>query len=94
MSKICCEHMGDILTNYKIVSYRESIRLFSLDLLVGMQKEIWFCPWCGTKMPDNLDTAWQRTLREEYALQDPIFDDKDKVPQEFRTDEWWKKRGL
>jgi hypothetical protein len=33
-------------------------------------------------------------LREEYGIKDPIFDDKDKVPPEFETDEWWKKRGL
>lgn len=34
---------------------------------------------------------------EEWAnngLQYPLGEDKNKIPKEFRTDEWWKKRGL
>ncbi len=51
-----------------------------------------FC--CDNKLPRNLDNEWSKILREEYGITDPNFDDKDKVPEEFYTDEWWKKRGL
>ena len=94
MTEFCCHYLEYVLKDHKVASYDPVTRVYSIDLLTGFHKELWYCPWCGTKMPENLDTIWQRTLREEYGLKDPIFDDADKVPPEFKTDEWWKKRGL
>jgi hypothetical protein len=59
-----------------------------------MLTDIFCCPWCGTKLPTELADEWYDTLEKEYGIEDPIVDDRDKVPQEFWTDEWWKKRGL
>ncbi len=53
------------------------------------------CPWCGKKLPSNLTDKWFEILEKEYNLDDP--DGKEQahlVPNEFKTDEWWKKRGL
>ncbi len=90
----CCDHMKYVLEKYKIIEFDIVTRCFSVDLLVGMRKELWFCPWCGTKFPKDLDNEWMKVLREEYGIKDPIFDDADKVPPEFKSDEWWRKRGL
>ena len=90
----CCDHMKYVLEEYKIIEFDMVARCFSVDLLVGMRKKLWFCPWCGTKFSKDLGNEWMKVLREEYNIKDPIFDDADKVPPEFRTDEWWKKRGL
>jgi hypothetical protein len=46
------------------------------------------------KLPTSLRDIWFEILEKEYGLERPISKDKDSVPQEFLTDEWWKKRGL
>jgi hypothetical protein len=55
-----------------------------------------FCPWCGHKLPSRLRAELMDILIEEYKLDVPIFEVKSspEVPGEFKTDEWWKKRGL
>ncbi|HLC06641.1 MAG TPA: hypothetical protein VJJ26_00505 [Candidatus Babeliales bacterium] len=53
------------------------------------------CPWCGKGLPQSLRDEWFDILEKEYQLDDPW--DKNQallVPEEFKTDEWWKKRGL
>lgn len=57
-------------------------------------RKICYCPWCGHKFHEMPDEAWSTILREEYGITDPIVHDRDKVPPEFWTDEWWRKRGL
>ena len=37
---------------------------------------------------------WCAILEKEYGITDPRGKEADKVPAEFFTDEWWKKRGL
>ncbi|WP_341759046.1 DUF6980 family protein [Candidatus Tisiphia endosymbiont of Ptychoptera albimana] len=60
----------------------------------NMLTEIMFCPWCGTQLPASLADTWYDTLEKEYNITDPTHHDRKKVPPEFKTDEWWKKRGL
>jgi len=59
-----------------------------------MLTDILWCPWCGTKLRKELSDQWYDILEKEYGICDPIVDDRKKVPAEFWTDEWWKKRGL
>jgi hypothetical protein len=37
---------------------------------------------------------WCKILESEYGITDPRGKESDKVPAEFKTDAWWKKRGL
>jgi hypothetical protein len=54
-----------------------------------------YCPWCGNKLPGYLRNEWFETLAKEYNLDDPDSKEQAKlIPEEFHTDEWWKKRGL
>jgi hypothetical protein len=53
-----------------------------------------FCPWYGTKLSKNLSDEWFDILEYEYDIEDTTGQDKDKIPEEFKTDERWKKRGL
>lgn len=53
--------------------------------------DIVFCPWCGTKFTTSLRDDFFKILFDELNL-DGIDDPK--LPLEFRTDAWWKKRGL
>jgi hypothetical protein len=52
-----------------------------------------FCPWCGSKLPDGLRAKWGETL-ESLEIFDPYGDDREKVPNEFWTEQWWIERGL
>lgn len=53
-----------------------------------------YCPFCGTKMPkhfyasDIYDNALEEAVGKECC---DITDDE--IPEEFKTDEWWIKRG-
>ncbi|SDE07936.1 DUF6980 family protein [Kordiimonas lacus] len=47
------------------------------------------CPWSGKAFPSSLRDKWFELL-EEMNLEAG----EDEIPEEFLTDEWWKKRGL
>src|SRR5258708_2800309 len=53
-----------------------------------------YCMFCGKKLPKSVSDEWFEILEKEYGLERPLTGDKKKVPKEFVTDEWWKKRGL
>jgi hypothetical protein len=52
-----------------------------------------YCMFCGKKLPLSVRSEWHNILETEYGLESPDEEDK-KVPKEFWSDEWWKKRGL
>jgi len=95
----CCFDMDSMLENqddlYNI-KYNSKIREYYLESLPGPYiMTIQFCPWCGLKLPRGLRDDWFDILEQEYSLDDPGWPEQlAKVPAEFLTDEWWKKRGL
>jgi len=52
------------------------------------------------KLPKTLGDEWEEILKNEYGMTiKDLFNkngrwDELKVPEELRTDEWWKKRNL
>lgn len=53
-----------------------------------------YCPWCGIELPKSLWDRWYEEI-EKLGFELPLEpDDYDKIPKEYMTDEWWKKRGL
>jgi hypothetical protein len=50
-----------------------------------------YCPWCGSKLPSSLNNKMIDVLKNEYSIEK--YEDL-RLPSEFKTDEWWKKRGL
>lgn len=93
----CCEIMKGHGLSGKEIDYDISIRRYALILIndeYGTHHIISFCPWCGSKLPKPVGEIRAKILKEEYNIEDPYFDDADRVPEEFKTDAWWKKRGL
>lgn len=96
-TSICCNTLNKALSN-KIAPLYYSDRLreyFLHNFFDPTGGVLAVCPWCGKKLPTS--------LREEYhdatqALNLPYeidaFFDPEKLPKEFQTNEWWKKRGL
>jgi len=82
--------------NVSPCSYSSKFREYYLDVIKGFGSEkINFCPYCGARLPEGLSDMWFDILEKEYGLDDPSWpEQKKKIPAEFKTDEWWKKRGL
>lgn len=53
------------------------------------------CPYCNTELPKSLLSEWRRITEGELGVYDMPYEARlDKIPEEFRTEEWWVKRGL
>lgn len=95
----CCLDMDLMLQNNDSlynVKYDPAVREYYLKSLEGPYiRTIEFCPWCGAQLMKNLSDTWYDVLEKEYGLDDPSWPEQEKkIPAEFKTDEWWKKRGL
>ena len=102
MNNFCCNKMyyyilQESKKNDPSIEYDSCMRSYSLRIInsnYGTHDYIKYCPWCGTKLPKILGDEWENMLKENYNISDPYFDENSKIPEEFKTDEWWKKLGL
>lgn len=97
MTQHCCESMTLLLEDPKMpLEYYPIAREYGIPLYYSpaMQRLI-YCPWCGEKLPKSLRDKFFEILEKEYNVE-PEFDVKEdpNVPEEFKSDAWWKKRGL
>lgn len=79
------------------VRYSPKVREYSLLLSNkrGTSQGFDYCLWCGAELPNSLRQEYFNILRTEYLIEDPLDPrEKHKIPQEFESDEWWKKRDL
>jgi hypothetical protein len=54
-----------------------------------------YCPYCGAKIPSSLCANDEYFDALEEAVGKEFCDIKEEeIPEEFKSDEWWKKRGL
>ena len=103
----CCNELKisvtyeDMRRKTGLILYRHVWRDFSMQSGDITNKEdayaIYYCPFCGTRFPRSLWDDWYSILDEEYHLtwgDEPLEEFLPKLPPEFRSDEWWKKRGL
>ena len=90
----CCKGMIDDLFD-EVCEFDITYRRFYIHL-ISKYEDYWqtltYCPYCGAKLP-NLSDEY------EYALEEALGKDycdikSDEIPNEFKTDEWWKKRHL
>jgi len=105
INNFCCLSMLDALEqpDDSPLVYSADIRSYNISAPTALMKknEVWlgynvrFCPFCGINLPANLVDERFEILKKEFGITDP-YDKKQKklVPKEFKTDEWWKKRGL
>ena len=47
-----------------------------------------FCPWCGKKLPNSKRDLWFEKLKA-LGYDNPV---KQKIPIEFTTDDWYRRR--
>ena len=79
--------------------YEEDARAYNLLAMKRpndcMGTLINYCPFCGKKLPKWLDPEdWILKEYGEDYLRYTSDPKRKEPPAEFKTDEWWKKRGL
>jgi hypothetical protein len=96
--KHCCENLEKFVSEGEISLFFSSReRFYGINYKPrtgGGIQLIEYCPWCGTKLPKNLIDEYAELVFDELGL-DPLDTNYNKkMPKEFKTDEWWKNRGL
>jgi hypothetical protein len=62
-----------------------------------IKQGILYCPWCDSKLPVSLRDQYFEILEKEHGIDAWDINDigtNTQIPSEFKSDEWWKKRGL
>lgn len=93
----CCELIAKFSKDKSIgINYSYIYREYRLDFLFSSaQQGIYFCPFCGTKLPYNLVDKYSEILEKEFKIDNPYDENqKKRIPDEFESDTWWKKRGF
>lgn len=89
--------MEDFLNDARIpVQYYPISREYGIPLKGSSAIQLLsYCPWCGKKLPKSLRDEYFDILEKEYGLDNYDIDDHpERIPEEFKSDEWWKKRSL
>ncbi len=92
----CCKRLDEFINREDYpIDYDKILREYFIRLGNGIIQCMEYCPWCGQKFPKDLRDEWFDTLRDmgfdeprEACEEDPNF------PEAFKSDAWWKKRGL
>lgn len=91
----CLRFERELLDNGSLLLYSSKYREYGIKIPESPAFiEIDYCLFCGKSFPGSLGDEWLNILEYDYKLEWPDSKDKDQVPKEFLTDEWWKKRGL
>jgi len=106
-SDFCCNEIYNILLGENdgncelCFGYDPVFREYFIDVRVeygGAVHLIKHCPWCGKKFPKGLLNEFVEELKKELNIKDDVdlgeLKQRADIPQEFKSDEWWKKRKL
>lgn len=93
----CCSRMDTFLEEPNTsIFYSDAAR----DYYIAPKKNaigqpLIYCPWCAQKLPESLRYKYYNILESEYGIVIRLGMEKSKgFPKEFKSDEWWKNRGL
>ena len=95
MKKFCCKKIEDAIDKYKAIELEEEMRGYFVPTTPGgVILALSFCPFCGQNLGKRLNSEFYNILYKEYGIEYPETIEADKVPEEFKSDKWWRKRGL
>ena len=97
----CCKLMTEMIADGRFpVEYGPMFREYAISAVKEGERHIvhqqmFWCPWCGKKLPESLREKWFDAI-EEMGLDDiDILSDIDgdpRVPEDMKSDAWWRKR--
>ncbi len=87
-SEHCCNLMTEFISDTRVpISYSPKFREYYIPLGGSHAIQcIIFCPWCGARLPKDLRDEYFDIIEKEYEAKN--------LPEEFKCNIWWKKRGL
>jgi hypothetical protein len=87
-SEHCCNLMTKFIDDTRIpINYSRKFREYYVPLGCSYAIQcITFCSWCGARLPKDLRDEYFDIIEKEYEAKN--------LPEEFKYDIWWKKRGL
>ena len=89
----CCISMDFQIKDINgIMMYRSYRRQYAVTVGISILQDISHCPWCGVKLPIDLSDIFFEEI-DKLGIEIEVFDIK-AVPDEFQSEEWWRKRGL
>ena len=97
MNEFCCKNIEEYCTNPKDpLQYDKLLREYYFNLSSFNILTLKYCAWCGNELPSSLRDEIFDILEKEYNIETDISEIRvrEDLPKEFKTDEWWKKRGL
>lgn len=56
--------------------------------------QIRYCPHCGTKFPNDLRDEWFEIVKKKFGIKNILDERIKQLPEEYTTEEWWRKREL
>ncbi len=92
--KSCCLQIKKAVEDKRIrLRYTARFRRFCLTFCYkSCVIPFYYCLWCGKKLPSLLKEEFYAVLNNEYGMDG--YDYESELPEEMKSDEWWKKRGL
>jgi len=95
-NEYCCDLLSyELRKQVKIIEYNQKIREYAFIIPHSVSYMLLdYCVFCGHKLPHSLRHIWCDILRSEYKIQSIFGRDRDKIPTDFLTDEWWRQRNL
>ncbi len=104
--KHCCLKMEGVLEeNNSPLWYKSYVREYYLPYpplrkqlpanAVFTVETLYYCPWCGSKLPPGLTDEWHEIVKSKFNITNTLDKKQlEKIPQEYMTAEWWEKKGL
>ncbi len=91
----CCTTMRETSQDKKFsFKYISRYREYGFQLYYkGAMYLTFYCFWCGKRLPESVRDQFFEVLEKEFNMEDfGAFDDDALLPEEMKTDEWWRKR--
>ena len=88
INQVCDDHTDPFECPDKLIYYDNKFNEYGIIIRDGGRSytDIYFCPWCGIKLPESKRNLWFDTLNS-LGYDDPTFQ---VIPEEFRSDEWYR----
>jgi hypothetical protein len=98
MTQYCCEKMEHRMSKeYTFIEYMPESREYVFNLHgnhEGAHFDMQYCPWCGKKLPESLGEEWCKVIKEDLGVEDVDAEEWAKLPEKYKTEQWWRERGL